>query len=165
MIRGKMGGKSNSTRRAVRGAVAMALATLASACGSTSTGPATDMSGEWEFSYDTMTAGLCPSAPPGHVAGCQAAGMLDWTQTGPGLAGAATVAGSCQACGFATDFHPIPQPVIGSLEQSHLEFVFRGCSFTGQAIDGPSEYTGEASCPVDGSVTTGRWRLARAPTP
>jgi hypothetical protein len=142
------------------GRAALFAAALAAACG-TSTGPSTDMSGTWDFSFDTMTAGLCPGAPPGHPIGCQGFGTLTWTQTGPGLAGSVPLSGACQACGSVADFFAVPQPVIGSLEQSHLEFVVRGCSFTGQAIHGPTEYTGEASCPVDGAVTTGRWRLAR----
>ena len=145
-------------------ATAAALAT-ALACGTTSTGPSTDMSGVWDFSYDTMTAGLCPNAPPGHLVGCEAFGVATLTQTGRGIAGTVPIFGSCQSCGSVADFGRSAQPVVGSLAQSHLEFVVGRCAFTGQAIAGPSEYTGEASCTFDGATTTGRWRLARRPIP
>ena len=153
----------NDLRRAI---TAAALAAVL-ACGTTMHEPSTDMSGEWDFSYDTMTAGRCPTAPPGHLVGCEAFGAARLTQAPRGgITGSVPLLGSCQSCGSVADFGRVTAlPVVGSLAQSHLEFVVGGCSFIGQAIAGPSEYTGEATCIFDGIATTGRWRLSRLPIP
>ena len=147
---------------------ALAIATSV-ACGSTSVDPETDLSGSWDFSFDTMTPG-CVFPPPGSgvpprdVIGCAGAGTLVLGQSHIELTGTVPLFGSCRTCSSISDFFGAPQPVIGSLIDSHLEFAIGGrCTFTGQAIDGPREYTGEATCRVDGETTNGRWRLARRP--
>ena len=137
------------------------------ACGSTSIDPATDLSGSWDFSFDTLTGGCVfppPGQPPRETIGCEAAGTLVLQQQHVELTGTVPLFGSCRSCGSISDFFGAPQPVVGSLVDSHLEFAVGGqCTFTGQAIDGPREYSGEATCRGDGATTAGRWRMTRRP--
>jgi hypothetical protein len=125
------------------------------------TGPSTDLSGTWDIAIDTMTGGMCPGAPPDHAVGCQAFGVVTLDQAGVAIAGTAVLSGACQDCGSVVDFRDLSQPVVGSLEQSHLEFAIGGrCTFTGQAIDGQSGYSGHATCPVEGVLSSGRWEIS-----
>ena len=139
--------------------LAAAIATSV-ACGSTAIDPATDLSGTWDFSFDTMTAGACPSQA---AIGCEGSGTLVLTQDHVELTGTAPL-GSCRSCTAVSDFFGAPQPVVGSLVDSHLEFAVGGrCTFTGQAIDGPREYSGAASCRGEDGTTAGQWRMTRRP--
>ena len=135
--------------------------TTSVACGSTSIDPATDLSGTWDFSFDTLTTGVCASLVP---IGCEGSGTLVLTQAHVELTGTAPLFGACRTCGSIGDFFGVQQPVVGSLVDSHLEFAVGGrCTFTGQAIDGPTEYSGEATCRVEGVTTNGHWRMTRRP--
>ena len=140
-----------------RWVTALAIATSV-ACGSTSVDPETDLTGTWDFAFDTMTAGTCANQA---AVGCEGSGTLVLTQDHIELTGTAPL-GACRNCTAISDYFGAPHPVIGSLVDSHLEFaVGSQCTFTGQAIHGPREYTGEASCRAEGVATTGRWRMTR----
>jgi hypothetical protein len=145
--------------------IAAAAIAGAVACGTTSHPPSTDLTGAWNLSYDTMTTGACPTAPPGHPVGCVASGVLTLIQAeGGGLAGNVRLSGSCQSCNSVGDFAGREEPIVGSLSQSHLEFVIgEDCTFVGHATAEMVEIAGEASCPVERASTAGRWRMSRRP--
>jgi hypothetical protein len=132
---------------------------LSVACGSTSVDPETDLSGTWDFSFETTAVAACPNLG---TVGCNGSGTLVLAQDHIELTGTAPLTGSCRTCGSIADFFGAPQPVVGSLIDSHLEFAIGGrCTFTGQAVHGPREYSGEAACHFEGATSTGEWRMTR----
>jgi hypothetical protein len=133
------------------GSVVVALAGLAAACSSHSTGPAADLSGEWTITTATTTTAA------GY--GCSNTIMLQLQQAGSALDGSYALTGTCTTPhDLRTDAHS-GAVTGGSISGNGIRMDLGICRFNGD-LDSDDAISGSVTCSQPAEIPlsfTGTW--------